>query len=89
MTICHVKYISPYAYTSPGGVAATLANGQPRPSTVKVSLSPEALGRPVGSTGSLFVEGEDPKLVSLGRRGDNVSLSVRLRAYGATVLTVG
>ena len=78
-----------YVYTSPGGVAATLANGRPRPSTVKVSLSPEALGRPAGTTGSLFVEGEEPKPVSLGRRGDTVSLSVRLPAYGAGVLTIG
>ena len=56
---------------------------------MKVSLSPEALGRPAGTTGSLFVEGEDPKPVSLGRRGDTVSLSVRLPAYGAGVLTIG
>ena len=77
-----------YVYTSSRGLAVTLANGRPRPSTVKVSLSPEALGRSVGSSGSLFVEGEDPKSVSLGRRGDTISLSARLPAYGAGVLTI-
>ncbi|MEW5979322.1 MAG: DUF6259 domain-containing protein [Acidobacteriota bacterium] len=77
-----------YVYVSPRGLAVTLANGLPQPTMLKVLLSPDALGKSLGSTSSLFVEGERPKSVSPQRRGDRLSLSVRLPAYGAGVLTM-
>src|SRR4030095_4093701 len=78
-----------YVYTSLRGIAITVANGKPQPNTLNLSLTPEALGKSAAASGTLFVEGEEPKPVSPQRRGDTLSLSVALPPYGAGVLTLG
>lgn len=76
-----------YVYTSAHGVAVTLANRQNRKATLKVTLDGAAFDKPIGATGTLYVEGEAPRPVTMQLRGDRLSVSVALPAYGAGVLT--
>ena len=77
-----------YVYTSPRGLAVALANSKPRKATVKITLTPAALGREAGGLCTLHVEGEKPRRVTPDRRGEALSLSVTLPPYGAGVLTL-
>jgi hypothetical protein len=76
-----------YVYTSPRGLAITLANGKPRRTKVKVTLTPAVLGMKVDPNSALFVEGEEPRSITPEGSGDTLSFSVALPAYGAGVMT--
>jgi len=84
-----VKGGTGYLYESPRGLAVTLANGKGGKATLKVEVSPAALGTRGGSACILHVEGEKPEPVRPDRRGDTLSFRVALPPYGAGVLTLG
>jgi len=75
-----------YVYESGRGLAVALANGKGRTVKMKVSLSPEALGRKVGQQGVFHMEGVSAVEVTPGRRGGRLTATVELPAYGAGVL---
>ncbi len=77
-----------YVYTSPRGVAITLANGLPRKTTVRATLSPDVLGREIGSEYRLYVEGSEPRTIAAIGRAGNLRFRVDLPAYGAGVITI-
>ena len=77
-----------YVYTSERGLAVTLANSQPKKTTLKVTLSQEKFDRQIGSKCTLYVEGSEPRNVTPRRHRDHWSFTVTLPAYGAGVLTL-
>lgn len=77
-----------YVYASPRGLAVALANGKPRRRRLQVRLTQGAFARPVGTKCTLFVEGDDPRIVTPRRRGDTWSFETTLPAYAAGVLTL-
>jgi hypothetical protein len=77
-----------YVYSSPRGLAVTLANGMPKETTLQVALSVGAFPGQAGAKCTIFVEGAEPRAVTPKRRGGTMNLTVTLPAYGAGVLTL-
>lgn len=75
-----------YVYTSDRGLAITLANSKPRKATVRVKLTPEALGYQVSGTPKLYLEGEKPVALTPATTGDVLAFRAVLPPYGAAVL---
>lgn len=83
-----VKNGKGFLYTSPRGLAVTLANGLPKAKTLHLRLAGEALPGPVPPHGLLHVEGAAPQAVALQRRGSVWSCQAALPARAAAVLTL-
>ena len=76
-----------YAFTSPGGIAVTLANSKGEPARVKLTVRPEELGSAGVCDLTLHVEGAEPARLSGECGEDGLSLDVELPPYGAGVVT--
>jgi len=69
-------------------VAITLANGLPRKATIRATLSPDVLGREIGSEYRLYVEGSEPRTIAASERAGNLRFRVDLPAHSAGVITI-
>lgn len=78
---------SGFVYTSPAGLAVTLANSKDKQANVKVTVRPEQLGKAAGPHWTLRVEGAEPVRLSPVRTDDRVSFDVTLPPYAAAVVT--
>jgi hypothetical protein len=74
-----------YAYVSEAGLAVSLANPEKRVSSVRVTLSPETLGRQATSGGLYYDEDGTVQEVEPKVHNDGVVLEAKLPPYGAAV----
>ena len=77
-----------YVFTSERGLAVTLANGLPKPKTLRVSLDTNLFPGKVHLQCTWYVEGAKPQTITPEGSNSDLTFQVRLPVYAAGVLTI-